>query len=132
MGPNQINVYARQVTETMSHHITRQGFGYSSPLEHAETNITYIWEGKLHGQRKDVVGSSNFRGNLDDLAQNLVLNIRGNPSPQHNSAGMPAYRIGYEVDESRQEQGSSSVETRALTPAEQWAFSVAFEKALKQ
>lgn len=126
MKSNVINIYARQKTETMENYISEQGFGSSTPLEMPKSSINYIWEGQLHGQ-KDGEHSHNVKNTLDELAENLVSNIRTHPSPLHNQARVPAYSIRFDVG-----YIFDDTTTRSLTLSEQAAFDVAFNKYLKQ
>ncbi|MBI2582086.1 hypothetical protein HYV87_03100 [Candidatus Woesearchaeota archaeon] len=132
LKPNVVTVYAVETTRTKEDHVSRLGFGYSSPLEKPETTVTYDWQTQLHGQRPEVIGNGNTRESLSELAENLAMNVKANPSQPHNQAGIPAYSLSYQVERKEVEYGGSKSINKPLTPVEQLLFSGAFQKALRE
>ena len=129
---NVVTVYAVETVRTMEDHVTKQGFGYSTPLEKPETTVTYNWQTQLHGQRPEVIGAGNTRESLSELAENLAMNVKTYPSQPHNQAGIPAYSLSYQVERKEAGNDDSKSITRPLTSVEQLLFSGAFQKALRK
>jgi hypothetical protein len=131
LSPFKIRVYAKVTTRTAEDHVSPQGFGWSTPLGKPEMSNSYIWEGKLHGQRSDVTTPYNSLGSLEELAQNLALNLKGHQSPQHTQAGAPAYSITFDVEEKEESRQYSKTLVRRLTLVEEMTFNRLLEKAFK-
>lgn len=137
-----INIYATESTRTHMSHVTKQGFGVSTPLDKPQTEIYYHWNGKLHPtelqrrhpqSRDTYVSSSNAHADLEALAQNFAHNYRETSNPDLQREGKPSYALSFEpskaLKKAMEEQG---IKYRHLTQEEQDKFMEAFLEANKR
>ncbi len=127
MEPNKIKVYAIQTTRFSKGEVTKHGWGHSTLLKTPEVDISYRWQGKLYGSKKDIVSSSNTRGDIADLAENLADNIKNHPSSQYNQSEVPAYSLNYHTKRKTEKWPDFITKQRPLT----WKERRLFDKALK-
>jgi len=144
--PSIINIYAVEDTVTKTHddHVTRQGFGYSSPLAQPQiTNETfYRWQGRLQPNAAEQttnpqgVESSNSRSSIEELAENFAQNYRDRQDPVLQKKGDTSYSLQFQPTQAQlTELMKTNAEVarviRALNPDEQRRFMEAFHEANK-
>ncbi|OGV97582.1 hypothetical protein A2W24_06085 [Microgenomates group bacterium RBG_16_45_19] len=143
---SKINIFAidDKVTKTHEDHVTKQGFGYSSPLAKPEVSESthYRWEGELHPNaaervsRPDYVSSSNVRDSIEALAENFAQNYRDRQDPVLQQRGEASYSLQFQptqeqIDELMKTNPDVARVVRGLKPEEQETFMNAFRKANK-
>ncbi|KKP33083.1 MAG: hypothetical protein A2312_01395 [Candidatus Staskawiczbacteria bacterium RIFOXYB2_FULL_32_9] len=135
----EVYVYAVEETRREESHVTRQGFGYSTPLEKPETEIRFAYSGQFYtpeAQRRQgwTGGARNARENLKSLAISFsenYLRSRGNEEKETGKKTDFTFKFDPAPDT---EKGSYSNErkSRSLTPEEQEEFLEAFREANKE
>jgi len=141
-----INIFAIEDKTTKTHedHVTKQGFGYSSPLARPEVSEStyYRWQGRLHpiaAQRAtnpEGVQSSNSRGSLEELAENFAQNYRDRQDPVLQQQNEASYSLQFQptkeqLEELRKANQDVARVVRGLNPEEQKRFMDSFLKANK-
>jgi len=133
--PSEINIYVVEKTKTHEDHVTKQGFGYSTPLKSPQKLSRFVWEGKLYQSqsRKDYLGSSMSKEDIERLAENFALNYRDHLNPDLQKMGQSSYSLKFEPSEEIirkfKEQHGEGTTIRGLNSEEQKRFMEAFRKA---
>lgn len=147
--PLTINVFAIEDKRTKTHedNITKQGFGYSTPLDKPEISEStyYKWQGRLHPITAEhgvnakgdqsYIGSSNVRDSIEELAANLAQNCRDRQDLVLQGQGKDSYSLQLEptqeqINELKKTTNSDVARVvRALKPEEQKKFLDAFHQA---
>ena len=129
---NEIRIYAVDFTATQSHHVTAQGFGYSTPLAAPLKSTSFRWEGRLHQPHPDsgYVSSSNGCDSLAALATNFAEPYRKHQNPVLEGRKEASYRFVFQppsdFDGTRYADAATA---RPLTQSEQEIFIRAFQAA---
>jgi len=129
-----INVYAIETTKTEENFVSKQGFGHTEKLKSPQRSVSYHWEGKLHNQTEDYVGSSGGRDSIEDLAENFSDNYMTHQNPKLKNEGKPSYGFSFTPPQEAEKQysGGKTVRVRGLSGEEQERFLEAFKKANKK
>jgi hypothetical protein len=121
---NTINVFAVEQTLTQEDHVTKQGFGYTSPLKEPRKSIYFSWNGKLHGSEKNVVSTSGGGQTVQAAAEHFSPVYRSHLNPDAIKAGVSSYRFDFTPPKNTDQKGA-----RALDAAEKGLFLEAFRAA---
>lgn len=140
--PSEIHIFAIEHTETTKDTVTKQGFGYSSPLESPQTKTFYHWEGKLNPTefertypqgKEGYVGSSMADEDIEGLAENFAARYRETQNPELQKRGESSYSLKFEPSENvaRKTEAAHGKEARVrgLTQDEHRKFMDAFSRA---
>jgi hypothetical protein len=119
-------VYAFVVITRKTHQdvVTKQGFGYSTPLKSPTGSIRYEW--RLPFDEKKNFGASNSKQTIEDAAQNLSDNYMtgfGNRLPRDKYSMV----LNFAIPGFASEEKKDGEILRALTTKEQDLFLDAFQ-----
>lgn len=142
--PSTVNIFAIEDKTTKTHedHVTKQGFGYSTPLATPEVSEStyYKWQGRLHpnpaqrASKPEGFQSSNVRDSLEELAENFAQNYRDRQDPVLQQRGQASYSLEFQptqdqIEELRKANPDVARVVRGLNQEEQKRFMAAFQKA---
>lgn len=123
----RVSVYAQVFTRTHQSFVTKQGFGYSSPLKDPVREISFHYEATWPVDARGVSGSSRAMGDLSELAENFAFDYYRFPK----SEAEPVHIDFNPTDKALRSSAHISdgvAELRALTPPEQELFLTTFRQ----
>lgn len=136
--PREIRIYAYEHVITHRDHVTKQGFGGSTPLESPIKRKYYDWKGNLwpsdferkNPKSKRAISSLSTRETVEELARNFSRNYLGHLDPELERKGEASYTLIFEPTEEiiTDLRGRRFTKVRSLTPEERDKFMEAFKK----